>query len=297
MIKELIIDIAYDKISVSQGLTRAKLIANQIKNETFKNWLSKELNGYEYEDNYLPKYRKIWAEIELLAEFSFGQTHRFPVVMPNSETQEMKDLVNFHQVREPISIIEQTLNDMEKSIAYIHLPSGMTEVISSLYKDQINSQGGVVRSGRRKIAKSQFQNIIELTKQKLIDTLQELDNQFPELENNYMPSENNKDKVNNIITNNIYGNNNPMNVAVGQNISQSDIVFNLTTAQKDKLNSFGVEDEHIQELESINKDNPKGTPDRKNKVFSWLGKVTASLASRGIYEYVPELTEFIGTII
>ena len=47
MIKDLIKDIAYDKISVTQALTRAKLIAYKIRNDTFKNWISNELNGYE----------------------------------------------------------------------------------------------------------------------------------------------------------------------------------------------------------------------------------------------------------
>jgi len=50
MIKELITDLAFDKITLSQALTRAKLIARQIKNDSFKNWLNKELNGYEYND-------------------------------------------------------------------------------------------------------------------------------------------------------------------------------------------------------------------------------------------------------
>ncbi|MCR9172893.1 MAG: hypothetical protein NXI10_10390 [bacterium] len=81
MIKELIRDIAYDKITVSQALTRAKLIARQVKNDTFTNWLNKELNGYEYDDALLPEYRKIWAEIHLTAELPFGRQQTFPVVM------------------------------------------------------------------------------------------------------------------------------------------------------------------------------------------------------------------------
>lgn len=297
MIKELIIDIAYDKISVAQGLTRAKLIANQIKNETFKNWLSKELNGYEYNDKYLPKYRKIWAEIELFAEFSFGRTHTFPVLLDDNAEKSMKDMIYFHQVQDPISIIEQTIKDMTKSIAVIHLPTGMTQMIASLYEGQIEAQDGVVRSAKRKVAKSQLQSIVELTKQKLIDTLEELDNQFPAMESDYVVSEKNNEKISNIITNNIYGNNNPMNLAAGQNITQSEITFNFTSEQKEKLQSLGVEEEQLKELETINQNSPKGTPYRKEKIFAWLGKVTASLAAKGIYEHIPELTIFIGNLI
>ena len=55
MIKELIKDLTYDKISINQALTRAKLIAYEINNEDFKNWINKELNGY-LTDNKLPEY-------------------------------------------------------------------------------------------------------------------------------------------------------------------------------------------------------------------------------------------------
>ena len=96
MIKELIRDIAFDKITVSQALTRAKLIAYEIKNEIFKSWLSKELNGYEFEDVLLPKYRKIWSEIQLTAEFPFGKIHTFPVVLDETN-KEFAEKLNFHR--------------------------------------------------------------------------------------------------------------------------------------------------------------------------------------------------------
>ncbi len=297
MIKQLIIDIAYDKISVSQALTRAKLIANQLKNETFKNWLSKELNGYDYNDEYLPKYRKLMAEIQLTAEFPFERTHTFAALLADDAAEGMKEMIYFHQVQDPISVLEQTMADMQNSVASIVLPAGLTQMVAQLYEEQLESQGGVVRSGKRRIAKSQLQNIVELTKQKLIDTLQELDNQFPDLEDNYKITPDNNEKVSNIITNNIYGNNNPMNVAVGQNITQTDISFNLTISQKEELKSYGVEDEQIEELETITNENPKNSPNRKTRIMGWLGKVTASLAARGIYENIPELTEFIGGLV
>ena len=120
MIKELIRDLAYDRISLSQALTRAKLIARQIKNDTFKSWLNKELNGYEFNDDLLPEYRRIWAEINLTAEFPFGRIHKFPVVM-NDNQKEIEELLNNHQVIEPISIIEQTISELIDGKGYISL--------------------------------------------------------------------------------------------------------------------------------------------------------------------------------
>lgn len=297
MIKDLIIDIVYDKISVSQGLTRAKLIARQIKNETFQNWLSRELNGYEYEDIFLPEYRKISAEIELTVEFPYGRIQTFPVVLAENFNKKIEDMIYNHRVVEPIAIIEQTVEQMKEGKGYIFLNGGMVKLVGELYIDQIEAHGGAIKSGKRTVGKAQYSNIIELTKQKLIDTLQDLDEEFPEMDNKYVMNKANIEKVQNIITNNIYGNNNPLNVAAGQNIDQGDITVTINEITKEKLKEFGIEENEIQELEILEKDNPKGTSNRKIKIMGWLGKVTASLAAKGIYENIPAITEFIAKLI
>lgn len=296
MIKELITDLAYDKITLSQALTRAKLIARQIKSYTFKNWLNKELNGYEYDDTLLPTYRKIWAEIKLTAEFPFGRTQTFPVIM-NDTQKEIEELLNFHHVVEPISIIEQNISQMTEGKGYIHLTGGQVHTVGEIYRKQVEAHRGVIRRGSRTIAKVQLQNIVELTKQKLIDTLQDLEEQFPEIDNKYVMNEENEKKVQNIITNNIYGNNNPLNVAAGDNITQGDINVTITQDQLTKLKELGVQEKELSELTVIDKETPKGNSERKNKIMGWLGKVTASLTARGIYDSIPTVVEYVGNLI
>lgn len=296
MIKELITDLAFDKITLSQALTRAKLIARQIKNDTFRNWLSKELNGYEYDDALLPSYRKIWAEIKLTAEFPFGRTRTFPVVMDDNQ-KDIEELLNFHHVIEPISIIEQNISQMTEGKGYIHLTGGQVQTVGEIYRKQIEAYNGVIRSGSRIIGKAQLLNIVELTKQKLIDTLQDLEEQFPEIDNKYIMNEENEKKVQNIITNNIYGNNNPLNVAAGDNITQGNINVTITQDQLSKLKELGVQDNELSELTEIDKEAPKGNSRRKSKIMGWLGKVTSSLAARGIYESIPTVVEYVGNLI
>ena len=296
MINELITDIVYDKITLSQGLTRAKLIARQIKNETFKNWLNKELNGYDYEDPLMPDYRKIWAEIHLTAEFPYGQVQTFPVVLPD-EQRDLGDLLNHHRVVEPIAIVEQNIGQMKKGKAYIYLNGGMVQTVSELYEDQMIKNRGVIRSGKRTIGKAQLTNVVELTKQKLIDTLQDLEEQFPDLDKKYVMNDENNKKAQNIITNNVYGNNNPLNVAAGEQITQGDINLTINAEQVEKLKELGVEEEALEELQTIDKENPKGSSERKGKIMSWLGRVTASMTAKGVYENMPELIEFVGNLI
>jgi len=296
MINELIKDLAFDKITLSQALTRAKLIARQIRNDAFKNWLNKELNGYEYDDPLLPSYRKIWAEIKLTAEFPFGRTQTFPVVMADSQ-KDIEELLNYHHVIEPISLIEQNIEQMKEGKGYIHLSGGQVQTVGEIYRKQVEAHRGVIRSGTRTIGKVQLSSIVELTKQKLIDTLQDLEEQFPEIDNKYVMNEENNKKVQNIITNNIYGNNNPLNVAAGHSIKQGDINLTINQGHLDKLKEFGVQESELQELTIIDKELPKGDPDRKSKIMGWLGKVTASLTARGIYDSIPSVIEYVGNLI
>lgn len=118
MIKQLISDIVYEKIKLSQGLTRAKLIANEIKNETFSMWLTKELEGYEYADDYLPEYRKVWSLIELVIETARGQTRKFPVIAPDKLEPKFIDAINHHHILEPISIVEAQITNLEEPNGY-----------------------------------------------------------------------------------------------------------------------------------------------------------------------------------
>ncbi len=296
MIKELITDLAFDKITLNQALTRAKLIAGMIKNETFKQWLSKELSGYTFEDPLLPEYRLIFAEITLTAEFPFGRFHSFPVILGEREDK-LDKLLNFHRVIEPISVIEYNILEIKEGTATIHLNGGAVHMVSKLYNEQVRSQGGVIRSGKRIIGKNQLVNIVELTKQKLIDILQELEEEFPDLETKYVMNEDNKEKAQNIITNNIYGNNNPLNVAAGENINQGNITQTITINEIEKLKDLGVEEIAIEELKKIDEENPKGSPERKGKIMSWISSVSASFVSRGLYDNIPHLVEFVGNLI
>ncbi|WP_298417716.1 hypothetical protein [uncultured Kordia sp.] len=297
MIKELITDLAYDRITLSQALTRAKLIAAKTQNEIFANWVSKELNGYENDNLYLPSYRKLWTEITLVANYPYGREEEFPLVFSDKFDNDISDQIHYLKILQPISIVESNIQDMEEAKGYVNLPAGLVQLISKLFKDSVGKRGGVISSGNRVIGKAHLQNIIELTKQKLLDTLIELDTQFPKIDDAYAISNENNEKVNTIINNNIYGNNNPFNLALGDNTTQGDINLSIGESEKEKLKRLGLNDESIKELEVLDRENPKGSEKRKEKVMGWLSKITASLVSKGIYDSIPALTEFIGSIL
>lgn len=301
MIKNLISDLIHKKISLSEALTRAKLISLEINNETFRNWLKRELEGYNYDDEDLPLYRQIYSPMYLEVVVRNGQEMSFQVFAPESVSKKERQILEIHRELGPITAIEKLIDDLTGSTARMNIPTKLHQTLYQFLtnheKAQIKLYQARLSNGYREVNKIQLSNIIEMTKQKLIDTLADLHTQFPNLMDDFKPNKEESETLQNIVTTNIYGGTNPMNVAVGENITQSDIVFNITLEQKEQLKSFGVEEEQLTELETINRENPKGTPKRKDKIFAWLGKVTASLAAKGIYEHIPELTQFVGNLI
>jgi hypothetical protein len=146
-------------------LTRAKLVENKIKNETFKKWLTKELEGYEFEDDYLPDYRKVWSVVSLTAVFPFGRTETFPVVLSEDFGQKTLDFMNNHRIIESISIVEQQIEIVKEAKAYISLPPQQVQLLAGLYEEQLRQYNGVIKSGKRENGRVQYQNVLEQTKQ------------------------------------------------------------------------------------------------------------------------------------
>lgn len=297
MIKQLIKDIAFDTIKLSQCLTRAKLIENKIKNDTLKKWLNKEREGYEFNDEYLPSYRKVWSSISLTAEFPYGKTETFPVTLDNSFGEEMLDIIDHHRIVEPISIVEQQIETLDKPKGYINLPAKQVEVLANLYKDQIARHRGVIRYGSREVGKVQYQNVLEQTKQKLLDTLIQLEKEFPNLIDEYKMNNENNEKVQNIVTNNIYGSNNPLNIATGFNAEINVTNSRFTEEDESNLKKLGVSENEIIKIKQIIKENSSDKSNLTSKVMKWLGGVSSSVAGRGLYENLPYITEFVHKLI
>ena len=74
MVKSPIEDIACNKINLSEALLRSELLESRIKNETFKIWLRKESEGYEYMDGTLPPYRKVNSPYWLVVSDVWGRS-------------------------------------------------------------------------------------------------------------------------------------------------------------------------------------------------------------------------------
>lgn len=283
MIKDLIKDISYDKITLNQALMRAKLIAFEINNDDFKNWISKELNGYQNGDK-LPDYRIIPCDIFAVLE-GYGQKKMIPYDLTEIDKDLDGKIYNM-EVQQSVSIIEDGLKDTDEVYGYQDVPIQMVQMLREM------SNNKFIVSVKRRIQLSQSQHILNLTKQKLIDTLLDLDKAFPNLQDNYQNTEENKEKTSTIINNHIYGENASSAIGVGDNINQkiSNIYNQNIKRVLSDLKEMGVPEEDIIEVgEIVAKETDKAKLGKR--LMTWAGKMANKAIEKGIDIKVPVLIE------
>jgi len=279
MIKELIKDLSYDKITLNQGLMRAKLIAYEINNDDFKNWISKELNGYNNEDK-LPEYRIIPCDIFAQIE-AYGQKKLVPYDLTSLD-KDLDGMLYSMKMLQSVSIIEKGLTESNETYGYQDLPFALVQDLRKM------ADNNYITNVKRRIQFSQTEHILNLTKQKLIDTLLDLEKTFPNMQDNYQNTEENKEKTNTIINNHIYGEKANSNIGIGDNISQkiSNIYNQKVENILSELKTLGVPEEDLIEVKEIVVNETDKTNIGK-KLMSWVGKMTTKAIEKGIDLQIP----------
>lgn len=283
MIKELIKDLTFDNINLEQALTRAKLIAYKIGDEKFKSWIATELNGYLVDDE-LPDYRIIRCEIFGVVEI-FGGQRIVPFDLSILD-KDLKGELYIMRLRQSVSILEESVNEATGPFGDEDFPIPLVSMVRDITK--INGLVGV----KKRIQFTQLRHILNLTKQKLLDTLLDLDQAFPNLENEFNQTEANRKITRTIITNHIYGDNSSSNIGVGENISQT--IANAYAQKIDKvlseLKDLGIEDKDLNEVkEIVTKETDKNRLGKR--LMSWSGKIASKAIEKGIDLKLPIVLE------
>lgn len=292
MIKELIKDLVNDSITLSQGLTKAKLIAYKIENDTFKDWIFNELNGYSNPD-ILPEYRIIPCDLYSKINVPYQGTRKIPVEASALDKWLNGKLYKMN-VLQSVSTIEDGIKEAkgQGQFGYENLPQGFVQKI----REMTNSPE--IMEVHRRIQYSQLNSIINLIKQKLIDTLLELDKVFPNLEIEYEPSKEAKKEASTIITTNIYGGNVNSNVGVGDEINQNQKleITNKIEEKLEEIRRIGVDEESILEAKKLITEEKDKTSLSK-KLMMWAGKVAQKTIEKGIELNLPLLMEKVQNLI
>lgn len=291
MIEDLIKDLAYDTISLSQGLTRTKLLQSKLKIDELKNWLTNELNGYSNQKN-VPDYRIV--NVKIVGHFvgPFGKEWRNVPLMLDELGKSLD--INFYEHAETGSIkaIEDAVSQVTgEDTLMIPLPQGLVNQLAELYKK--NDPNAYLISAGKIVLPSEFRNIVDQTKQRLLDILIDLQEKFPTMDNKFIPTKENKEQAKNIVNYYVYGNSNNTNLGVGESVVQSEnkqvIKSDLKEFHK-LLEKLRVPSEEIETIKEIVKSKePK--PSKLSKAMKWIGQLSTKMVTKGIELKLPEIIE------
>lgn len=211
-----------------------------------------------------------------------------------SENEELLQELSIAHITGSIPALEENYKAIDSDFCTFQFPQAVTKSFAPEFKKR--NPFYILFSVGQEFDKFKIKNIIDLTKQKLLDTLLELDKTLPDFDVDIKLDNKKAETIQNIVTNNIYGSNNPVNVATGKNVEQKDFTFTLSTNYS-QLEKLGVEQTQIEELKQLVSEYKRDQPTFTAKAMKWLGTVTASVATKGLVEHIPAITDFVHRLI
>ena len=293
MIKRLIKDLTYDNITLTEGLNRAKIIAFEINNTKFKDWINFELNGYKTDS--IPHYRKIKVDVVADIQNPFHGKRTIPYDL-SAWDEHLQVMIYKMNVLQSVPTMETNIKNTEKAahaVMFEYLPINLVQTFKKMTID-----GDDIVSIRRKFQVSQVLHILEITKQKLVDTLLELNQNFPNLEDDYHNNKENAKIADTIVNNIINGETNNSNVNFGQDVKQ------VLTIKRDKqidsllkfIAELNLDKTELKEVQTLVEKN-KEDKNFGKKMLTWAGNIATKAVEKGIELKIPELFERIQEIL
>lgn len=188
----LIADVSVSKISVTDLLRRAKILATKLKNKELLDFANEELDGYEGKvRKKIPKYRIVRGAVKALNPYRGW--------VPVQFTSEVEKTMSSRPVGHPIGQIESLLSDSSPYFSVLFTGDTLKNLQRSIGSEtQVDFQidraelGNVVESIRNKLLDylleiettgegSPMSESITLKNQKIDDALRAIGTQLPEL--------------------------------------------------------------------------------------------------------------------
>lgn len=267
LISELIEDLTSADTSIEFCLLKAKVLAHQIGDADFKQWVNNEINGYN-EEAEVPPYRTL--KLTILGTISNGY-YRYsdrPLPTLHIEDSIRKKLTN-QSIRNGISSISSMLSTKEKYA--VHISPEFYPIFNKNF-----AEGYEVEYAKGVHAIGAIQEIITQVKSRLLDFLLNISDQIPEKIDPSNLKKIAKDiGVNEMFKNSVFGNNTTIVIGSGSisninnSVTENDIASLLTFLQ-----GHGIKHEDTEELKEAIASDSNVALDAERKpgqhVSSWM---------------------------
>ncbi len=278
LVQEVIDDLIDIEISLTSSLMKLSYFSKLTKNNELLEFVSNELNGYEFNDNNLPEFRKTISRLMVDVHDRFNNNYK--VEVPVAMIEEPYNIgFKYILIRDGIGTIERMVKNIEDEF-HKGMPMQLLTVIqpavSKLYKNQVTAFGAtLVGNG------NVFIEILNRVRSKLLGLTMDIGDKFGyniEIASFKKNQEINNQTINNYmhteITNtgdaNVVNTGNNADVSATITISKGD-VQKLNTA----LEELGVDRSDVEELNQVIQTE---IPDYENKKLgeranNWLLKI------------------------
>lgn len=293
--KQLIMERILDELldtdkSLLSPMMKLYYFAKETQNGILTNYLNKEINGYNVDDN-IPDYRKTAGQLFISLQIGSYTDNIYEREVPRSSfNQEMQRLLTEIQLYEGVAVLERMANNNEgEPFIYKGLPMEALKIISPAVKKLYRSTG-VVTPIRAKVRANAniVPQAVHTIRTRLMDFAYEIKDTFGidiSIFEYKKDQHNNNKIINNFMTTTIHnaGDGNVINTGDNSQINANISISkgDLTALQK-RLEEIGVEPEDIKEIsEIVQMEQPNGA-DLGPNACSWIGKMfTKSLSGVG----------------
>lgn len=270
-------DILNPSLKLSDILRRAKVLAYELNNQEFKDWIDQELNGYRAGAETRPDYRKMGTSAYGHFVGAFGSEIK-NIAIPTVNLHEvLQEFASTRFMPEGIRALETMLESGE-DIYREPWPADIVMLISSRV-----IQGMNCLSAWNMFTRTQIEGILDTVRNRLLDFILELG----ELQQDVVGESARaitKDEITQIFNTYVMGNHHSVAVGVSvnqivtqtQNISQGDI-----PSLGQALASLGIDDEDVSKLSDAIEADGEQTK-RGNfgtRVTNWIGEMTKKIVS------------------
>ncbi|MEN2436783.1 hypothetical protein AAH994_15300 [Weeksellaceae bacterium A-14] len=262
--------------SLDSALLKTKVLASRIQNKELLDWANSELVGYESSD-VLPEYRKN-IQNGLSGDYINGNMHYKNSQIPTVGLgEEMENTLRYTNFTNSITELE-TLCSKEKT-SYFHSPvrAEIVGMISINWEKMGNPYLNVLNVNRV-IPKNAIEGILSSVRNKLLDFMLKIDEEYGNLTEIKDLREKNKE-ISKIVNNTIINNNGDGNVL---NTGDKNSIENKPKIKKNNLDEFAqnlrdnnVSEEDISEITEIIQQEKPNFEERRfgDKVNSWIAKM------------------------
>ena len=271
-------EIVDPKIRLSDILRKATIFAHRLKSTEFKQWIDKEINGYDGKVEDLPKYRVLSTQTYGNFSGPFQSGLRNAPIPSAHFPEEIHKFATTQPFPQSIRELEFMVENSDKNnINLSWSPDLVVLIADKIYENMVCMQAWKV------ISINQIEGIIDTVRNRLLNFILEIEEMDSEAgEARQGESKLSPDKVTQTFNNYILGNNNI--VGSGSNFTQS-VQQSITQGDfkslEHALKELGIKEKDIKELsEAIEKDgNRKQADGIGQSVKAWIGNMIQKIIS------------------